>query len=326
MFVYDQQEDGDLSQMSIALLVDGKVKADGWISINPKNRQLQALTWDAPNSQSQFTLTVKDSVQTQVDEAIEVQVVDDSDNVPPTNLFTLTIDEKYSVFANSHKSQVELYKKISQSFPDSVVTIKSVKQGSVVAQFSLRQPSPSPKDFDECPEERVESYKSAVFDGDEVKDSFIKQHSPYTLKQVDFAPLGACENVVEPKSATIIGSVAIEEEEKPKSNILPIIIAVVVVLVVLILIVVIVLCVRKRKAAKANTSRQNGGDIEKRVPAVMDEEMKSLTKAEDEPLMTSAEVSYKPNPPAYPMEDDYQPDTPPVSEPDDEQRIIDRSP
>ena len=313
--------------MGIVLRVDGKDASNGWISLDPKSRRLQALTWDSPQSESQFSLVATDSGNNQKQVPVRVMLNDNSNEVSQTNLITLTISAKYSIFVNSIKNQVELYKKIQQLFPNSVVTLKSVKQGSVVASFSLRN-SDGPDILDSCPTDELESYKSILFEGKGVKKAVVKHLGSYRLSKVDFLPVDLCEDAVTPQSALVNDAVITTDEPEPESNLTLIIIIVVVVVVIIVIIVIIVVCVKKRNAAKAKGARQNGNDIEKRVPVVMDEEMKSLTRAENEPLMDSTDVSYKPTPapPAYHGEKDYQPDTPPVSEPDDERRILDRSP
>lgn len=317
-----------MTKLTIKLLVDGRAESNGWISLDTKSRQLQALTWDAPDSQSQFSLVALDSNDDATEEEIEVKVKENSDT--ETNLYTMTIDAQYSIFANTHMKQVDLYKKINNAFQSAVVRIKSVKEGSLVLQFGLREKSVVGAPPDHCPKDIIDSYNNVMFDGTEIKNSFLRKMGSYQVRSLDFLPLGPCEDKLVPMAAQPSSSV-VKVTPAPKEGSLSVIIIVVVVAVIMVIfIVVLIICIRRRKANQSN-SQQNGKDIEKRVPVVLDEEMKSINNksSENEPLMTSAEVSYKPTPPAYPGDEhaeDYHPDTPPISEPDDERRIIGRSP
>lgn len=311
------------------LIVGSLEESQGWITLDSNTRTLKALTWDKPATESQYTLVAIDSDGAEVEEDITVKVIDNSYAPLATNLFTLKIDEKYSVFANTQAKQISIYKKLQSVFTNANVHILSVKQGSVVVQYSLEeQNSKSPPD--ECPES-VEMYKDMVFDGNNVQQSFQDMISPFKVVSVEFLSQGPCDGIVDPASAKAQAVQEPTATEEPKLQI-AIIVGVVIGILVLIIIVVIivVVCSRKQKEKKTRKPGQNGSfNIETGVPKVLDEEKRSLGKAESQPLiMTPADVSYKPTPPAYPHNDqtaDYQPDTPPVSEPDDEQRMIDRS-
>lgn len=327
---YFKQEDMDLSRLKVQLEVKGLVESGGWVSLDPKTHKLQALVWNTPDSQSQFSLIATDRGRNIVEESIEIRVVDRSDQEQETHLFTLTLDNQHSEFEQSHSKQVELYKRINSAFPGSVVTIKSVKAGSIIVQMSLRykdQDSMPPPD--KCPKEAIEGYQNTMFDGQEIKKSFIDKFGSYTLKIVEFAPLGVCEGMFKGNTATLMNKQPVKED-LDEGNTTPIIIGLVVAVVLIIIIVIVVIvCLRRRKAKKAREPLNGSGYIEKGVPVRLDEELKPLDKSEHQPLVTSAEVSYKPTPPAYPgekQENDYQPETPPASIPDDERRILDRSP
>lgn len=316
----------DLSsdKMKIKLLADGLVDSSSWITLNSKTRQIKALTWEKPESPPQFSLEVTNSMGKTVEQPIEIQVVDNSESKPATNLFSLTLDGDYSKFSKDQDAQISLYNNLLKAFPAGTkVVIRSVKSGSIVVEYSLENENAysSP---DECPADIVRSYTDSTFDNEgNIKDSFADSLGDYNLQKAEFTPQGACEGEFEPLSAAAKNTGKKEEKENG-GNMTVIIIVIIVVLVLIIVVVIIVVCViKKRRSQKAHVNGKNGSYIEKGVPVVMEEEMKDVSKAETTPLVSgdSAEVSYKPTPPAYPgdnkSDDKYHPPTPPTSEPED---------
>ena len=72
--------------------------------------------------------------------SVQLEVAFSSGKEDVNNLFTLTIDEKYSVFANDVRLQVEMYNKLRELFDKSGTTkivISDITSGSVVISFSL---------------------------------------------------------------------------------------------------------------------------------------------------------------------------------------------
>ena len=311
--------------MKIRLLSGGIEDTSSWITVNNQNRQLQALTWKTPQSPAQFSLEVTNSKGKSTEEAIEIQVVDNSESKPATNLFSLTLKGDYSEFEKDTKAQVRLYNNLQKAFPDGTkVSIRSVKAGSIVVSYSLDNDAAYSSDNpDACPTDLVQGYTSSTFnENGEIKDDFAESLG-YEVEKVEFTPQGSCEDEMEPISAAAQKK-SPSKDDKEGGNMTIIIIVIVVVLVLVIIIVIVIVCViKKRKTQKANVSRTNGSYIEKGVPVVMDEEMKDVSAAK--PLLTnqdSADVAYKPTPPAYPGDDktddkQYQPPTPPTSEPED---------
>lgn len=321
------QEDGDLKELTVKLLADGSDKCQGWMCLDEDTRTLQALTWSIPATASQFELVVMDSAGNEATEEIEANVV--SLYNEPTHIFTLTLDETYSQFANSLSQQVKLYKAISTAFPEATITIDSVKQGSVVVQYQVSNDATSAVRGGECPTSEIKSFTQAVFDGEHIKDSFSNSLKSFNVDKVEFTPQGVCEGKLKPMSAKNEDPVK-EPSEKNESGSVGIIVAVVIVVVIIITIVIVVIIVIKKRKAKRGPQRQTV-TIEKGVPTRLDEEMKDMdNRPESQPLMAdNHQVNYKQSnkPPAYPSDerrDGYQPPTPPVSEPD-EHRDLDKS-
>lgn len=315
--------------MMLKLYADGQVNGASWITLDSSTRKLQALVVKNPEIKYQFSLEATNSEGLSAEEPLDVTVIDNSESTPSHNLFTITLDENYSHFEGNIKKQVELYNRLSKAFPQgTTVSIKGIESGSVVVSYSLDDKA-AYTTADKCPKDLVQSYTETQFDENgDIKESFIRSLGSYELKKAEFVPLGACEGEFEPISAELVADKDESKDEKEDGgNMTVIIIVIIVVLVLVILLVVVVVCViKKRKANRAAKSNgKNGSYIEKGVPVVMESEMKDINdKHETEPLVSandSADVSYKPTPPAYPgddkSDDKYQPPTPPTSEPED---------
>jgi len=311
--------------MNLHLFAAPLIEADGWISLNPQTKKLQALTWDSPGSLHQYTLLTTDSKGQRAETNIEISV--HTEYRPATHAFSLTLNKSFNEFANTLSDQVTLYMKLQSVFGHkSVVTISSVRDGSIIVVFSVSNEATDTAPETKCPHKQINRFVDAVFDGHQMRDEFLMKLGLFKPMRVEFVPQGACAGEIDPREATIKEIIADREQTKRNSGqMVTIIVAVViVVLVIIIIIAVVVICVRRRR--NQQKGQHQATYIEKGVPAVLDEEMRPLDSSHEAQPLMYGDVGYKPTPPAYTEErgDDYQPPTPPSSEPD-EHRSLERS-
>lgn len=314
------------------------ISGTSWLYLDKETKTIVGLPWgDIKSEKFQYHLIAKDSGGEMQEHGLEVNVI--PSQLKPNNLFTLTIRDVYSKFANNLQVQISLYNRLRKVFGRSgnpIVAINSIAPGSVVIGFNLYD-SPRPKVMDPCA--AVKRYKSTAFTKDgKGNASFVDAMSPYRLTKVAFIPLGDCEDVLQPAEHEFLANHQADSVTTDGGpNIVSIIIGTVIGLAVLIALIVAVYCYKRRMQASHSVSKNNGTYIETGVPVVFEEELKGMNKSdtpETEPLMEDS----KPMPPSYPQNDEsteatalnashsestdarYQPPTPPVSEHDDNDR------
>lgn len=311
------------------LYTDGDSACQGYLCLN--GRTITALTWDKFSSSiPQLELVAKDSAGQKAEAILEASVA--VKYVKPTHTFTLTLSDDYSMFSSDHQKQVDLYRKLSNSFPaGSVVTFESVTEGSTVVRFTLSNDVMESTDEEECPTGELESFSSAAFTDGKVQHSLKTNLRPFTVSKLEFVPVEVCEGKVEPVIAEVKPPVDATSGEEKDGSLLIIIIVVVVLVVLIVIIIIVVIVVKRRQSRRAQY--QAAGHIEKGVPRVLDEEKKAIEKPEQQTLLSGeerqdTENKTTPKPPAYPetaaeaRKDGYQPPTPPVSEPDEHDRSL----
>lgn len=314
--------------MTLQLSIDGLPDQEpGWISLD--KHTMKGLIWDSESADSlQYMLTATDSLGGTAEHEIAFEIITPYGD--SSHSFTVTMDINYSKFANDN-SMIKFYEKLAMSFPDSIVTIRSVKPGSVKVQWSNR-PSQARESDDECPEKEVKSYTGSVFTDGAVDDKFLSNMQPYKVTEVSFTPEGSCLGVLDPISVKVSDATSGESKTSGVS-LLTIIIPVVIAAIVIIIVIIVIICCIRHKRKSKEVSKNNGNYIETGVPVVFDEEMRdteSRDRPEAVPLMSGTES--KPNPPEYPQngkettrltsDADYQPPTPPVSEPEENDRSL----
>ena len=324
------QEDYDLEYMELSLLMlDIELKGESWVKFDKVTKTIRGLPWDVePPKTYQYTLKCTDSMGMTAEHDIELQIIAPPFRYSePTHEMDLTIDEKYSLFANSLSKQLAVVDGLSAAFSGvgaPVLNIIDIKPGSVIITFTLHDRN----DAEDC--DIVEQYRDEVDSG-----AVISQLQPYNVKQLSFTPQGVCSHLepvvyVPPKPP-----VKAREGDDDLDPLL-IIVPVAVVVVLIVIVIVIVCCLKRRKKKSHNISKANGHGkyIETGVPVVFEEEMKDIKTepSESEPLME--EIANTPKPPAYPHNGTTSPEaipfksadhnntagyppTPPVSEPDD---------
>ena len=309
-----------------------------WLYLDGNSNTILGLPWGIDSSKSfQYTLVATDSMNKTASLKLDILVLQNGLDYPePTNLFTLTLEGVYSKFVNNIKDQIRLYDQLNKVFGKAgkpAIVVKSITQGSIVVSFHVYETETSPKPEVDCG--KVQAHVDSVFDSEgDVKNSFTEVVSGYAVKEVSFAPKGACADALEPVKGKVRSPVTDENTDKDDSTPYAIIIGVVIAVIVLIIIIVVVVVLRRRKRANHDTSKANGTYIETGVPVVFDEDIKTMDQAEPaatDPLLEGA----TPQPPAYPQngnaeasplnpaktdEPEQRYPTPPVSEHDDTDR------
>lgn len=327
IFFSKLQEDVDLRGMSLDL----DITEASWIRLNEEKQMLEGLLWDVdPPKTYQYTLTAIDANGGRSSSSYDLEL---SVRVPlgkATHMFTVSVDEKFSDFANTLSKQLMMYERLSKVFNGSVITFESVKPGSVLVGYSVENNDVISGRPNTC--RAVKRLTRAVFDSDDkVSDRFLSSMKPYKVKAVTFIPLGDCKDSLSGMEVVILNPGTGEGREDEEMNILFIILPIVAVVVIIIIIIIIIVCIRRRRQRSMEVSK-NGTYIEKGVPVRFEEEMKDMDKKESLETQPLMEESAKPQPPAYPQNgkettplngggestaETYQPPTPPVSEHDD---------
>lgn len=315
--------------MDLDLLVqDIQLTGESWVKFDKVTKTIRGLPWDIePPKNYQYTLKCTDSMGATAEHDIEVRIISQSSYSEPNNMFGLVVDEKYSLFANDLQKQLGLYDKLSMAFKtagEPKLVIQGISKGSVVVNCTLQNTDES------C--DRVQEYSDLVFDGrHQLKNSFIKQISPYVIKELSFEPLAPCEYITGGTGRITPAPVVLKD-----FNILYIIVPIVIVVVILAIVIIVVCCIKRRKKKSHNISKSNGNGmyIEKGVPCVFEEEMKDIKSEPNESDPFIEQNSNTPKPPAYPQNGtkshestplksaennhtDGYPPTPPISEHDD---------
>lgn len=302
-------------------LSGGGLEINNWLKV--VDNKIIGLIWDIDvPKRYQYTLTAVDSGGLKANHDLEINVIDPTSK--PTNLFTLTIDSVFSKFTNDFDQQVDLYAKLRLAFDDAVVRFNSVREGSVVVEFSAQQEVANALNRGVCAQ--VEELRDRVFtQSGMISSEFTAHLEPHRITKLSFIALAPCEDSVDPIEVEI----EIPKTDKNKGeytfNILFVIIPVSIIgaLLIIVVIVIVVVCVKRRHQKSMYVNKSNGTYIEKGVPVVFEEEMKDRKDAHlREPLM---EESSTPQPPAYPRnaetaplngktDPNHQLPTPPMSE------------
>lgn len=287
--------------MSLELLIQGiGVKENSWVNLQKDTKTLRGLPWGPDSMRTlQYTLKATDTANNIAEYDVEIRVQESSLN--PTNLFTVTIDEVFSKFANDLPSQIRLYDTLYRIYnenSDSSIHIQGVTEGSTVISYSVINVRSQPQGKVDC--DTVQAYIDTAFNGDHIKATFAYSFLPFKLKEVSFVPDGACEGQLEPKKGVVRYPVPITDPELEPIQLYIIIVPIVIVVVIAVIVIIVVVVMRRRRRADREVTKANGTYIEKGVPVVFEEDMATIDRkgpAVTDPLLGPT----TPHPPAYPQ-------------------------